>query len=157
LIHIHIYIYMRSVKIPDTFAQHRQHICILQCFALLFGKLRWVAMHCSVLQCIATRWNTTPSGQTMYKSKYCNTLNLFRNLWQCATVCCCYVLECVALCPKDTTYHSIGIAWYRSECCITLYVYSSVLQCVLVCCSVLQYITLRCNTMTHHTIGVDYT
>ena len=52
------------------------------------------------------------------------------------SVCCCSVLQCVAVNVQCAEYRDNAIDMYA--CC-------SVLQCVAVCCSVLQRVAVRCN------------
>jgi len=95
--------------------------------------LQWVAVCCSVLQCVAVAFRTLDSAKVHVSEMY-----LYAAV-------CCSVLQCVAVAFRtleNAKVHVSEMHLYVAVCCI-------VLQCVAVCCSVFQWpsgllIVLKC-------------
>jgi len=99
--------------------------------------LRYVAVRCSVWQCLAVpcialrffafrRWPLASWQHAMlrYKAVCCSVL-------QCVAVCCS-VLQCAAVC--------CSVLQCAAVCC-------SVLQCAAVCCGMMQYVAVRTSAL----------
>jgi len=119
-------------------------------------KVQYVAVCCSVLQCVAVCsliCDTTDLSLSEPKvqcvavcSLICNStdLSLSEPKVQCVAVCCgvlqcvavcCSVLQCVAVCSLICNSTDLSLRTKRAVCCSVL---RCVAQCVAVCCSVLQ-------------------
>ena len=105
------------------------------------GVVRAVAVCCSVLQRVASlkwreiKWTAVPLWRHQKPSQ------------KCRIMCCCSVLQCVAVCciieMARSRMHHCGCTCrkWRGMCCC------SVLQCVVVCCIVLQRVAACCSVL----------
>ena len=133
--------------------------------------LQYVAVSCSVLQCVAVScivthlWTprvpwvcTCMRVHTRARTRY----GLVRSrrgaaaavcVWGCCSVLprvamCCSVLQCVAVCCS--VLQCVACLVSVAVCCSMLQciaVCCGVLQCVAVCCSVLQRVAARCSVL----------
>ena len=99
---------------------------VLQCV------LQWVAVCCSVLQCVNRRMSLLHSTQVYVCCNACCSV------LQCS-VACCSVFKCRMLSSHSTQWLCVEI--YVAVCC-------NVLQCVAVC-NTLQRHATHCNTLQH--------
>ena len=128
-VYIHFYIYVHLYPFLSIYI----YICVLHTHLATRVKVAaYVAVCCSVLQCVTVRCNVLQRVAVPLETcqgAYSICLYSLRLLTQL----CCSVVQCGAVCCS--ALQCVAVCFSVLQC---VAVYCSVLQCVAVCCSVLQ-------------------